>query len=125
MRALTENSEETRMRVTREDVTRREVICFYAAYDCRKKKRSPPPDIDTWPWHDPDGLDQRLCESGLKKGILAAYLTWRLVKFSVADFLECAIVNQVFPRLPQALSQLVCAANWLSGCLTVRPIGGG
>jgi hypothetical protein len=64
-------------------------------------------------------LDQKLADNGLKKGVLAAYRVWKLVEFGVADFLECSIVNHIFPKEPQALSQLILfgkLAEW-------RPIG--
>jgi hypothetical protein len=99
------------MRVKRDDVTREEVIRFYATYDRRKKGQPPVSDIDAWPWADPDGIDRQLAHSGLKKGVLAAYRTWRLVEFSVADLLECAVVNHIFPGEPQALGQLVLRGN--------------
>jgi hypothetical protein len=100
--------EKMEMKVKRGDVTREEVIRFYVAYDWRKKNpRRPLPDIDTWTWHDPDALDGKLAENGLKKGVLAAYRTWQLVEFDVADILESAIVDQISPKEPQALGQLV------------------
>ena len=89
-------------------MTREEVVRFYVKYDWRKKKSELPlPNMEDWPWNDAAGIDQKLHDSGLKTGVLAAYLTWRLVEFSVADLLECAIVNHIFPREPQALSRLV------------------
>jgi len=88
-------------------VARKEVIRSYATYDMRKKGWPPISDFAAWPWDDPEGIDRKLGENGLKKGVVAAYHTWRLVKFSVADLLECAIVNQVFPGEPQALGRLL------------------
>ncbi|SRR5260370_11414904 len=79
----------------------------YATYDRRKKGKPSLSDIDEWPWDDPDGIYRKLADSGLKKGILAAYRTWRLVEFIVADLLECAVVNHIFPGEPQALGQLL------------------
>jgi hypothetical protein len=104
------------MRVERDDVTREETIRFYAAYDCGKKKRTIPADINEWPWDDPEALDEKLHGSGLKKGVPAAYRTWKLVEFDVGDILESAIVDQIFPNEPQALGQLVLrgrVAEWL------------
>jgi hypothetical protein len=104
------------MRVERDNVTREEVIRFYAAYDRRKKGQPPLSDLNAWPWDDPDGIERKLADSRLKVDVLAAYRTWRLVKFSVADLLECAIVNHIFPREPQALGQLILLgrlAEWL------------
>jgi hypothetical protein len=105
------------MRVERDNVTREEVIRFYAAYDRRKKVVQPPlPDLTAWPWDDPDGIDRKLADSRLKDGVLAAYRTWRLVEFSVSDLLECAIVNSIFPGKPQTLGQLILLgklAEWL------------
>jgi len=100
------------MRVERDSVTREEVIRFYARYDWGKKRKkenvdSLVSDIDNWPWNDPDCIDQKLDDSGLKKGVLAAYRTWKLVELDVVDLLECAIVNHIFPREPQALCRLV------------------
>jgi hypothetical protein len=96
------------MIVEREGVTREEVIRFYAAYDLRKKKGMPPPsDVGDWPWDDAVGLDRKLRENGLKSGVLAAYRTWQLVKFDSSDLLDCAIVDNIFPGAPQALSELV------------------
>lgn len=107
------------MRIERDTVTREEVIRFYSKYDRRKKGQPSPYDPATWPWDDPDGLDRKLADSGLKKGALAAYRTWSLAEFSVADLLECAVVNHIFPGQPQALGQLILLgklAEW-------RPIG--
>ena len=104
------------MRVERDGVTREKVVRFYAAYDRRKKGQSPLSDIDTWPWADPDGIDRKLAENCLKHGVLAAYRTWRLVEFGVADLLECAVVNSIFPGEPQVLGQLALRgklAEWL------------
>ena len=95
------------MIVDKVDLMREEVIRSYAKYDLRKKGRPPISDFAAWPWDDPDGIDKKLDENGLKKGVLAAYLTWSLVKFSVADLLECAIVDHIFPREPQAVGQLL------------------
>ena len=105
------------MRVGRNGVAREEVIRFYATYERRKKENKPPPsDIDAWPWNDPDGLDRKLRDSDLKEGVLAAYRLWKFVEFKVADLLECAVVNHIFPRKPQAIGQLVLLgklAEWL------------
>lgn len=90
------------MRVEREDVTRKEGF-FYAAYDRFKKGKPLLTDMEKWPWDDPDGIDQKLADSELKNGVLAACRTWRLVEFNVVDLLECAIVNHIFPRKPQSL----------------------
>jgi hypothetical protein len=104
------------MKVKREGVTREEVIRFYVKYDCRKKNRTPPQDLDEWPWQDPDGLDGKLHERGFKNGVLAAYRTWKFVEFDVVHILESAIVDQIFPKDPQTLGQLVLLgklAEWL------------
>jgi hypothetical protein len=96
--------------VERVDVTREEVIRSYATYDLRKKRGKSlisDSDFAEWPWDDPDGIDGKLAENGLKEGVLAAYLTWRLVKLSIADLLECAVVNRIFPGEPRALGQLL------------------
>jgi hypothetical protein len=105
------------MREERNNVLREEVIRFYVEYDWRKKKGDIPlPHMDEWPWKDPDGLDRKLEENGLKHGVLAGYRTWGLVEFGIADLLECAIVNSIFPGKPQTLGQLVLLgklAEWL------------
>jgi len=105
------------MTIERDIVTREGVIRFYVAYDWRKKHGEIPPfDLDTWPWDDPDGLDRKLDENGLKKGVPAAYRTWKLVKLGVVDLLECAVYNGIFPRKPQVLCQLALLgmlAEWL------------
>lgn len=98
------------------DVTREKVIRFYAEYDWRKKKRegelpSLLSGLDTWPWNDPDCLDQKLAANGLKPGALVAYHSWELRTISLSDLLECAIVNHIFPHGPQALCQLVLLGN--------------
>jgi hypothetical protein len=95
------------MRVKRDNVTREEVIRFYATYDRRKKGQPPLSDIAEWPWDDPNGIDCKLADNGLKAGVLAAYRTWSLVEFNIADLLECAIVKDVFPGQPRTLCQLV------------------
>ena len=105
------------MTLERNDVTRKEMIFFYVEYDRRKKQPELPlPDMEGWRWDDPDEIDRKLAVNGLKKGVLAAYRTWRLVKFSVPDLLECAIVDHIFPGEPQALCQLVLRgklAEWI------------
>src|SRR5208282_114205 len=104
------------MRVERDNVTREEAIRFYVVYDCGKKNLNLSLDFDTWPWHNPEGLDEKLDENKLKNGVLAAYRTWKLVELGVADLLECAIVNHIFPKEPQVLGQLVLRGNlaeWL------------
>jgi hypothetical protein len=57
------------MIIERDTVTREEVIRFYAAYHRRKNGQDPISDLDTWPWDDPDGLDRKLDDNGLKKGV--------------------------------------------------------
>jgi hypothetical protein len=106
------------MTAERENVTREEVIRFYVRYDWSKKKPKDvePPDMEKWPWNDPNGIDQKLRDNGLKDGVLAAYRKWKLVELSVADLLECAVVDSIFPREPQALGQLALLgklAEWL------------
>jgi hypothetical protein len=107
------------MRVEREAVTREDVVRFYVAYDRSRKGGPPLSDLDTWLWGDPGGIDRKLAENDLKDGVMAAYRTWRFVEFGVADLLECAVVNSIFPGEPQALGQLA-----LRGKLAVwLPIG--
>lgn len=105
------------MTVKQENVTREAVIRFYVSYDwCKKKPQRTLPDVETWTWHDPDALDAKLDENGLKNGVLAAYRTWKLVELQLTDILESAIVDQIFPNEPQALAQLVLRgklAEWL------------
>jgi len=118
------------MKIERDEVTREEVIRFYAKYDWRKKPKGPHPDLDAWPWDDPGGLDRMLAESELKKGVLAAYRRWKLVEFGVSDILECAIFNGIFPGEPQALCRLVLrgkVATWHPDRATEwwQPIGSG
>jgi hypothetical protein len=99
----------------RTNVTREEVIRRYVAYDRGKKKQNSL-DMENWQWNDPDCIDLKLATNGLKKGVLAGYRTWKLVELSVADLLECAVVNHIFPGEPQTLSQLVLRgklAEWL------------
>jgi hypothetical protein len=104
------------MRVTKDHVTREEVIRAYAKYDRRKKAQSLlPSDIDGWPWDDPVELDSKLRANGLKSGVLAAYRDWQLAEFSLSDLLKCAIYNGIFRGEPQALCQLVLigkVASW-------------
>lgn len=59
------------MKVKRDDVTRQEVIRFYAKYDqCKKGGLPPPSDMEEWNWDDPRELDRRLKENKLKDGVL-------------------------------------------------------
>jgi hypothetical protein len=96
------------VRVERENVTREEVIRFYAAYDRRKKGGlPPPPDIDEWRWDNPRELDLSLDANELKSGVLAAYRTWQLVEFGLLDVLECAVWDGIFRGESQSLSRLV------------------
>ena len=95
------------MIVEKTHLTREEVIRFYANYDLRKKGGAPIADFAAWPWDDPEGLDRKLGENRLKTGVLAGYLNWRLVRLGVADLLECAIVNHIFPGEPQIIGQLL------------------
>jgi len=104
------------VRVDRKDVPREKVIRFYATYDRGKKGDAVPADLATWPRHDPDGLDRKLTEHGLKTGVVAAYRTWISAQLSVADLLECAVASDIFPGEPRALGQLVLRgklAEWL------------
>ena len=94
------------VRVDRKDVPREKVIWFYVTYDRGKKGGAVPADLATWPWHDPDRLDRKLTEHGLKRGVMAAYRTWISAQLSVADLLECAVVSDIFPGEPRALGQL-------------------
>jgi len=104
------------MRVTKDHVTREEVIRSYVRYDRGKKSQGLlPPDIDEWPWDDPVGLDSRLSANDLKSGVLAAYRTWQLAELDISDLLQCAIYNGIFPGQPQSLAQLVLigkVAGW-------------
>ncbi|MEW5980616.1 MAG: hypothetical protein AB1898_32980 [Acidobacteriota bacterium] len=95
------------MRIERRNIPRREVIEFYIEYDRRKKGGAPLPDLDRWPWDDPDGLDRLLRDNKLKGGVLPAYRTWCLVEITATDLLECAVENRIFPGESQALSLLV------------------
>ena len=98
------------MIVHKTDVTREEVIRAYARYDLRKKQRAhlvSTSAFDAWKSDDPDEIERHLEAAGLKARVLAAYLTWKFVKFSVADLLECAVVNHIFPNEPQAICRLV------------------
>lgn len=107
------------MREERVGVTREEVIRFYVNYDLHKKSRNVDSilsDMRGWDWNDPDRLDERLEHHKLKKGVLSAYQTWKLVQLDVTDLLQCAIVNRIFPKEPQTLCQLVLRgklAEWL------------
>jgi hypothetical protein len=104
------------MRVERNGVTREEVIRRYAVYDRRKKGLPPILDMDGWRWDDPDEIDKKLHACGLKCGVLAAYRDWACVEFGVADLLECAVVNHIFPGEPRALGQLALRgklATWV------------
>ena len=117
------------MKVIEEEVTREQVIRFYVAYDLRKKGR-PLINLDEWLWDHPDSLDQALSNHRLKEGVLAAYRTWNLVEFGVADLLACAVFNGIFPGEPQALCQLVLLgklAAWQPDRVTEwsRPIADG
>jgi hypothetical protein len=96
------------MRVAEESKTREEVIRFYAKYDRHKKGgQDLPSDIDNWPWDNPEVLDRKLRENGLKDGVLAAYRTWQFVELTITDLLERAIVNSIFPGEPQAIGRLL------------------
>jgi len=81
------------------------------------------------------GLDRRLEEAGLKKGVLAAYRTWDFVTVGISDLLESAVVNDIFPGEPQALGQLVLrgklaewlpkgAPNWWHAVVSGESLGG-
>ncbi len=94
------------MKVIRADVTREQVVRFYVAYDRRKNCQPPPADLANWPWDNPEGLDGKLSDNGLKVGVLAAYKLWWFVELSLEDLLDCAIVNHIFKGQPQALSLL-------------------
>ena len=103
------------MKVQQTDITREEVIRFYAEYD-RRKKGQAQVDFTSWAWADPDRLDRKLKDVGLKDGVLAAYRAWDLATLGIPDLLECAVVNHIFPSEPQAVGQLVLRgklADWL------------
>ncbi len=89
-------------RCHREEVTR-----FCVEYDRRKKGQPALSDLDSWAWHDARGLESKLREHDLKPDVLPAYTSWWFIELSVADLLECAIVNHIFPGHPQQLSLLL------------------
>jgi hypothetical protein len=99
------------VRLHRVGVEREEVIRLYAVYDWRKKQKerldSLLASLDGWEWDDPYKIDRQLASSGLKEGVLSAYKTWQHVELGVADLLECAIVNHIFPMEPQVLDRLL------------------
>jgi hypothetical protein len=95
------------MKVVRADVTREEVVRFYVAYDRGKKGQRAPSDLASWSGANPEQLDGKLREKGLKDGVLAAYKLWWFLELSLADLLDCAIVNHIFKGHPQSLSLLV------------------
>ena len=95
------------VKVIRRNISREEVIKFYAGYDRRKKGEHTPSGFENWPWDDPDGLDKKLSQHGLKLGVLAAYKVWWFIELTYEDLLECAIFNGIFPDQPQVLSQLL------------------
>lgn len=95
------------MNIKRSRVTREEVIRFYVQYDSHKKGQPQIVDFSNWPWDDADLLDTRLGEMGLKPGAITAYRIWTLATLTIADLLECAIVNHIFPGEPQAIGRLV------------------
>jgi len=68
-------------------------------------------------------LDEKPREGHFKRGVLAAYLTWNLKKFTIAELLQCAVVDHIFPREPQAICQLALRGNlaeWLPELKEVR-----
>jgi hypothetical protein len=102
------------MKIIRSDVSREEVVHFYAAYDCRKKRQGIP-DPTCWPSGDPGQLDNMLLQHGLKHGVVAGYKLWWLAELEIADLLDCAIVNvSGFPGQSLALlAQRGAVASWI------------
>jgi hypothetical protein len=94
------------VRVERRDISRREVVEFYARYDRGKKGQTEHINFDSWPWNDPVGIDRHLRECKLKVGVLAAYRSWALCQLNLSDILKCAIVNHIFPGESQVLGEI-------------------
>ena len=87
-------------------IARREVIEAYVIYDASKKQKAVPTDMAKWPWLDANALDNSLAAQGFKHGILAGFAKWKSIELSRSDLMNCAIVNGIFPNLPQTLSIL-------------------
>jgi hypothetical protein len=78
-------------------VSRRVVIEAYAKYDYQKKLDGEGlPNFDTWNWSSADAIAEELGRVDLKTGIPAGYLSWNMVRITIADFRECAIVVGIF-----------------------------
>ena len=86
-----------KMKIVQGRVSRRAVIERYAKYDFEKKRKSETlPNFDTWNWSSADAIDEELCRTGLKTGILAGYLSWDMVQVTIHDFRDCAVVSNIF-----------------------------
>ncbi len=92
------------MKIIIKDLSRKDVISFYVEYDRRKKPAEKDINLTTWLWDDPVELDNVLKANKFKSGVLPAYMLWNLVELDFNDILDCAIVNHIFPDLPQALN---------------------
>lgn len=87
-------------------VVRRFVIEQYVRYDARKKGKTVPEDMDQWDWSSADDLDWHLKTADFKPGVLAGYISWEPIGPNQAELAKCAIVNSIFPGLPQVLGEL-------------------
>jgi hypothetical protein len=96
-------------------ISRRQVIESYVAYDAGKKGK-PIPDIDDWPWDDPNSLDQRLRDLGFKVGILSGYVEWQEVAITIADLRCCAVVIAICPRDARGVAVRDLGSIEMMGC---------
>lgn len=85
------------MRMLSGPISRRQVIESYVGYDARKKDK-PIPEMDGWPWDDPNGCEKRLRDLGFKGGILSGYVEWQEVALTIADLRCCAVEIAICPR---------------------------
>jgi hypothetical protein len=87
-------------------VERRFVIEQYVRYDARKKGKTAPEDMDQWDWSSADDLDRHLKAADFKPRVLPGYISWEPIELNQAELAKCAIVNSIFPGLPQVLGKL-------------------
>ena len=59
-----------------------------------KKKGIPIPSFEGLDWNDPNALDAWLTVHRYKRGVIAGFQDWALVKLSKEDLLDCAIVDR-------------------------------
>ena len=80
------------MEILRE-CSRQDLLEFYLSREREKGTHVSLEGIDI---NDPNAIDRHFALHGLKIGVIPGYKSWRYVKLSKEELLQCAIVNHIF-----------------------------